>query len=156
MNENNGITKIREFAPGPGTIYVKGGNVPESEVEDYRYKLGDTDGGCRIIYEYKTRTLYDVDGNAAATLRYGETMRIKGRLCRLLTDALPCLTGDHAVTALLVCPLPDGDRLRLCMRGSAVSFVGFDAAANGGADFEILCGRGADIPKLTIRGGDTL
>lgn len=155
MNDNNGITRIREFAPGPGTIYVKRGRVPESEMEDYSFKLGDTDGGCRITYEYKTRTLYDVEGNAAATLRYGELMRIKGRLCRILGDALPCLTGDDKITFLLVCPLPGGDSFRVCFSGGIVSFAGFDAADKGGVDFEITCGKGAESPTFKISGGES-
>ena len=154
MNDNNGITRIREFAPGPGTIYVKRGRCPESMLEDYRFKLGDTDGGCRLTYEYKTRTLYDVEGNAAASLRYGEIMRIKGRLCRILADALPCLTAEDTLTVLLVCPLPEGDSFRVCFSGT-VTYAGFDASADGGADFEITCGKGAERPTFKISGVDT-
>lgn len=152
MINTNDNTETKEFALGPATLYIAGGRVSESELESSVHKAGDTDGGLQLKYESKLRELYDVEGNPAGTLRYGERLRLRGRLCRITPAAMTCFSRKGAVSVLIVCPLPDGDQLRLHIKGGIPTDTLFDASFGGGVSFEILFGRGAEHPTLRLAG----
>lgn len=141
-----------EFALGPGRVYIAGGRVDEEEMSARGVCAGVTEGGCALVYSYRTKELLSVDGEAAGMLRFGETVTVKGRLCRIGARAMELITGG-TVSVLLECPLPDGDVFTVYLRGGIPTGVKFTAAAGGGLDFELTCGRGLSHPRLRMKGG---
>lgn len=158
--------KISEFSLGAGVMYICRGNVPEAEMERYSRKAGDTEKGLSLTYEYKTRELYDVEGNSAGILRYGERLTVKGKLCRIIADSFKAMMSKDAVyggtselTVLLVCPLPEDESFRLYLRGAVPTGMTFAVADGGGLDFELVCGKGVKHPVFCLKdesatGGD--
>lgn len=151
--------RIEEFTLGPGVIYIGNGNMGEKALEKYEYKLGDTDNGCVLEYEYKVRELFDMEGNIVGILRYGEKMHIRGRLCRVMSDSLNAVSDESSVfggtsrlAVLFVCPLPDGESLRLFVKGVIPKHFSFSAGNRGGLEFEFICGKGTKYPKFCLKG----
>lgn len=151
--------RIEEFTLGPGVLYIGNKDMREDELEAYEYKFGDTDNGCTLEYEYKVRELFDIEGNAAAILRYGEMMRIRGKLCRVLSDSLRLVCdggrvfgGTSGLAVLLVCPLPDGEALRLYAKGVIPKSLSFGAKMGGGLEFEFVYGKGTKYPRFCLKG----
>ena len=150
MTYTNENTETKEFATGPAALYMAGGRIPEAVLESPEYAAGTTDGGLRLSYSSKTRELYDVEGNSAGTLRYGESLKINGKLCRLTAAAVNCFAEKRSLSVLVVCPLPDGDQLRLYLKGGLASSTTLDASLGGTTSFEIIFGRGVEHPTLRM------
>ena len=150
----------KEFSLGPGSLYIAGGRTSERDLELSGIKAGDTDGGCVIKYEYKTKEICDIGGVTAAILRYGEKVKVSGRLLRISSAALPLLMSDGGeegcgvLSALFICPLPDGDYFRMYLSGGALTGCTFKSSAGGGLDFEITCGNGLSKPEFVYSGAD--
>ena len=148
----------KEFYLGPGSLYIAEGRTSERELELSGIKAGDTDGGCVIKYEYKTKELCDIGGDTAAILRYGEKVKVSGRLVRISSAALPLLMsgggeeGCGVLSALFICPLPDGDFFRVYLNGGTSTGYTFKSVAGGGLDFELICGRGCSKPEFVYSG----
>ena len=151
MNEKS-VNK--EFSLGPGSLYIAKGKTSERELELSGIKAGDTDGGCVIKYEYKTKELCDIGGDTAAILRYGEKVKVSGRLLRISSSALPLLMsgggeeGSGVLSALFICSLPDGDFFRMYLSGGTSTGYTFKSVAGGGLDFELACGKGCSKPEF--------
>lgn len=152
------ICEIKEFSLGAGEIYVAPGTVSEGELYDDRRRAGYTDGGCILTYEYKTKELFDTEGNLSATLKFGEKLTVKGTLRRIAESALPVIiTGDShlggrgRLSVLLVCPLPDGQMFKLYVRGGVPVGTVFNVKEGGGAEFSFTCGKGFENPEFTVK-----
>ena len=152
---NTEVIHIDEFTLGPGEIYVRPGKVPQEQMEEYMYKAGDLMDGCNLKYEYSVRDLYDVDGNIAGTLRYGEKLRLRGKLCCILKDALATLTGGGGtkMSVLVVCPVSDTEALRIFLEGAAVTALNIGMSDLSTVEFEIRGGRGESRPVFRLTGG---
>jgi len=148
-------TTTEEFAIGPGEIYLASGDVSEDVLEDPRYKAGDVENGCILRYEYKLRELFDVEGNAVKLLRFGETLRFRGKLCRVKDSAFRSITagGSAGLTVLIICPVADGENLRFLMRGVVTTAAGVKMGHGGSVDFEMCGGSGEGRPRFTLTGG---
>ena len=152
MNGEKSFTD--EFSIGPCEIYVAGGRRTAEEMEDVRYRAGDMLGGCELRYEYKQRELYDVDGNIAGTLRYGEKARLKGKLCSISREAFGLLgKARGGVSVLVVCPLDEEEVLRFHMHGAVTSGLSLKLCDVGSAEFELCFGRGVARPGFAFTGG---
>lgn len=151
MTNNN--TTTEEFAIGAGEIYIASGNVAGDELESPRYKAGDVENGCILRYEYKLRELYDVEGNPVKLLRFGETIRFRGKLCRVTQSALRSITDGGKLSVLISCPAAEGENLRFLMHGVTVSACAVNMGHSGSLDFEMCGGAGERRPRFTITGG---
>ena len=151
----NEVIHIDEFTLGPGEIYIRPGRVPQDEMEDYMYKAGDLMGGCNLKYEYSVRDLYDVNGEIAGTLRYGEKLSLTGKLCCILKDALATLTRKRGsrMSVLVVSPVSETEALRIFMEGAVVTALDFGMSDLSTVEFEIRCGRGESRPAFRLGGG---
>ena len=148
------VVKIDEFVLGPGEIYIRPGKVPQDEMEKYMYKAGDLMGGCSLKYEYSIRELYDVNGDIAGTLRYGEKLKLKGKLCCILGKAFDSLVkgGAAHLSVLVVSPVAGGEALRIFMEGAVVTALDMGMSDLSEISFEIRCGRGETKPVFEIGG----
>ena len=152
--------EVKEFSLGTATLYAAEGVVPERELESTDHCIGEARDGCRLSYECKTRELYDLEGNVAATLRFDERARLAGKLTRVFADAMPVLfpgmvkNGSRSTASMLVvCPIPGGDALRVYLRGGVSLGNAFDFKEGGRAEFELVFGKDAGRPRLVLRGG---
>ena len=155
-------SEVKKFALGPGSLYAAAGRVPEDELEDERYLAGVARDACTLRYEYKTKDLFDTDGNVAATLRFGEKVRVVGEIDRIVPDALPVILGKAGgsgmtLSLLLMCPLPDGDVFRIYLNGGTGTGVGFEMKEGGRVKFDLLFGGEVPVPRFCIAdGGEAL
>ncbi len=152
--------EVKEFALGTAVLYAAPGIVPERELEDMDYRIGEARDGCRLTYECKTKELFDIDGNAAATLRFDEKAKFRGKLTRIFASGMPVLfsglmkrSGRGTVSMLIKCPLPDGEHLRFYMVGGVMLGASFDMKEGGCAEFEMIFGKDAGMPRLILKGG---
>ena len=131
------------YALDAGKLYVASGSVSEENMRAEQYFAGDTDGGCRVKYTAKVKDIVNDAGEIVDRVRYGETMSVSGKLKKMRLTSLAALCGcrlitaqrSHKlspgsqgmrgkkgiVTALIVCPLPDGGEFTTYLRGSASS-----------------------------------
>ncbi len=152
------IITLREFSLGPGEVYMAPGRVSAGELYDITKKAGDTEGGCVLKYEYRTKELYDVRGNLATTLKFGEKLTVTGRLKRITENTLPMIiSGDRSmggrgqVSVLLLCPLPDGECFRLYVRGGVTDGAVFNVKEGGCVEFSLTCGKELADPEFCMR-----
>lgn len=155
MSEN---TILKEYSLGPGEVYMAPGKVDEGELYHIANKIGDTEGGCVLRYEYKLKELYDVWGDLVTALRFGEKVTVEGRLRRIFGSALPTIiSGDRSsggrgvVSVLLVCPLPRGECFRLYARGGMPNGATFLLREGGGIEFSITCGKDLSDPRFCMK-----
>lgn len=134
------------FGLGAGRLYVAPASTPEAEMHSLNYYAGPTKGGVQLSYAAKIHEITDYAGVLVRSIRYGERVRLSGRMARLYPRVLAAasgsrLTGDElfpgALTAagrsarvrvLLVCPLPaeaGGGEMRFSMIASAASGFSF-------------------------------
>lgn len=150
-------SEVRGFALGPGKIFAAEGKIAEDVLESKKYLVGEARDTCTLRYEYKTKELYDTDGNVAATLRFGEKVRVSGNLDRMIPDALPVILGKAggkgALSVLLVCPLPGGEAFRLYLNGGVGSSAGFEVKEGGRVKFDLLFGGEVSMPKFCLMNG---
>lgn len=131
------------YALDAGTLYIASGNVSEATLRQTKYYAGETDGGCRVKYTAKVRELANDSGEIVDTVRYGERMTVSGKLKKMKLTSLAALCGCRSqfetkshklepgtsgmrgkkgiVSALIVCPLPDGGEFTTYVKGSASS-----------------------------------
>lgn len=158
------------YGVGDGKLYIATGRLTEAQLRREKYLAGESEGGCRLTYSARSFPIKDIHGKVVTTLRYGEKTVISGRLRRLDVGVLAALTGctversdyrdtlclgdggneRREVSALLVCPLPDGDELAVMIHGAAISGIDMrlDVNRDSSASFEIIsCG---DDSRLSI------
>lgn len=152
-------TIFREFSLGPGEIFIAPGKVSAEKLFDAANKAGDTEGGCVLKYEYKSKELYDVWGNLASTLRFGEKVSVTGKLRRIGAAALSALIsgdgksgGRGQVSVMVLCPLPDGEYFRLYLRGAVPDRAVFTVKEGGTAEFAFSCGMDLSEPEFSVNG----
>ena len=164
------------YALDAGKLFIAAGNISEDNMRQERYYAGDTDGGCRVKYTAKVRDITNDAGEVVDRVRYGETMTVSGRMKKIRLTSLAALCGCRSqfgtrshkldagasgmrgkkgiVSALIVCPLPDGGEFTTYIKGSASS--GADLMLtnerSSGISFEItsLADSGA-CGSLTVR-----
>ena len=167
---NNNTSYKSAYGVGDGKLYIASGRLTEKQLRREEYLAGESEGGCRLVYSAKSFPIKDIHGKVVTVLRYGEKTVISGRLRRLDVGVLAALTGcpversDYSdtlclggggserreVSALLVCPLPDGDEFSVMTHGAAVSGIDMrlDVSRDSAAAFEIVsCG---DDSRLSI------
>lgn len=146
----------KTFALGPGTLYVLPGSADKRSLETRGICVGDTDDGCVFEYNYKVKNLYDVDGRACASIKYGTVVHVTGKLVRIAPEALEVLMTDArarggALSMLLVCKLPNDEEFTLFARGGAGSASKLALKAGGGLEFDFVCGEDCVAPSLKLR-----
>lgn len=130
------------FGLGPGRLYIAPVSVPESEVFSVPWYAGPTKDGVTLSYSAKIHEITDYYGALARSIRYGERVRVEGRLSRIYPSAVcravgaPFSAGTIAFGAVsdagrlaqvrvgLLCALPEacgGGEMRFLMRASASS-----------------------------------
>lgn len=82
------------FGLGPGRLYIAPLSVPEAEARSLRYYVGPTKGGVHLAYSAKIHEITDYTGRLIRQLRYGERIRLSGRMARLYPAALRAVTGS--------------------------------------------------------------
>jgi hypothetical protein len=164
-------SSISAYGVGDGKLYIGAGRLTEEELRREEYLAGESEGGCRLTYTAKSFPIRDINGSVVTVLRYGEKTVVSGRLRRIDVSVLSALTGcgcekengretlclgtgsdrRREVSALLVCPLPDGEELVIIARGTAVSGIDMrlDTDRDSAVGFELVsCGDGS---YLTIK-----
>lgn len=147
-------TYVRTFALGPGTLYVLPGRASRDALRESGVRAGDTERGCVLKYDYKQKELCSIDGEVAATLKYGGKASVTGKIVRILPEALETLMfGDRnsggEVSMLLVCKLPDNGEFSLYARGGTGS-PRLLLRDGGGLEFEFVCGENFVMPELKL------
>lgn len=160
-NDNTStMSTMSAYGVGDGKLYIAAGRLTEDELRCEEYLAGESEGGCRLTYSAKSFPVKDIHGKVVTVLRYGEKTVISGRLRRLDVRVLAALTGcpvettdyrntlclggggdeRREVSALLVCPLPDGDEFAVMTHGAAISGIDMrlDINRDSAASFEII------------------
>ncbi len=97
------------FALGAGRLYIAPENVSEAEARSMKWYAGATKGGVQMTYFNRVHEITAWDGAVIRSVRYGERVRVEGRLLRLYPRVLSAATGS---------PL-DGSAVYLGGRGAA-------------------------------------
>ena len=135
----------------------RAGKIPEDLLEREENLVGEAKDSCTLRYEYKTKELLDVEGKVAATVRFGERVRVSGILERVIPKMIPAVLGRGAgaLSVLLVCPLPGGEDFRLYVNGGIGDGARFDLKEGGRVHFDLLFGGDVPMPEFGFRkGGD--
>lgn len=103
------------FGLGAGRLYIAPLSVSEEEARSLKWYAGPTKGGVTLAYRAKTHDITAWDGSLARSVRYGERIRLTGRLARLYPRVLATATGSPAAAdaVLLGGRLPQGRHPRL-------------------------------------------
>lgn len=130
------------FGLGAGRLYISPLSVSEEETRSERWLAGPTKGGVTLAYSVKNHDITGWDGSLVRRIRYGERIRLTGRLSRLYPRILAAVTGSPAdekgvllggrlpggrhtrLRILLVCDLPSevgGGELVFSFRATAAS-----------------------------------
>lgn len=98
------------FALGAGRLYLAPASVSEAEARSLPYYAGSTKGGVTLAYSARVHEITDYFGALVRSLRYGERIRVEGRLARLYPAALARATGSRFENGVLTpgAPLPEG------------------------------------------------
>ncbi len=90
------------FGLGAGRLYIAPATVSEAEATALTYYAGPTKGGVTLAYTAKTHEILGWGGEVVRSIRYGERLRLTGKLSRLYPRVLAAATGgtlrDGAVT----------------------------------------------------------
>lgn len=130
------------FGLGPGRLYIAPVSVPEEEVFTIPWYAGPTKDGVTLSYCAKVHEITDYFGTLVRSVRYGERIRLEGKLSRIYPGAIcravgapvgegviplgaVCGAGRCAqVRVGILCTLPEGaggGEMRFLMRASAAS-----------------------------------
>lgn len=130
------------YALGAGRLYIAPWGTPDDEVRSLKWYAGATKGGVTLAYTAKTHEIYGWGGELVRTVRYGEKIRLSGKLARLYPRVIAAATGSplnsaeillggktdegrHArVRVVLVSEIPErtgGGEVVFSMRASASS-----------------------------------
>lgn len=103
------------FGLGAGRLYISPLSVSEEESRSKLWYAGPTKGGVTLAYSVKNHDITGWDGSLVRRIRYGERIRLTGRLSRLNPRVLSVVTGSPAGEGgvLLGGRLPGGRHTRL-------------------------------------------
>lgn len=103
------------FGLGAGRLYIAPLSVSEEEARSLKWYAGPTKGGVTLAYTAKTHDVTGWDGSLSRSIRYGERIRLTGKLSRLYPRVLAAATGSPsgADAVLLGGRLPEGRHPRL-------------------------------------------
>ncbi len=105
------------FGLGAGHLYIAPLSVSEAEVRSEKWCAGPTKGGVTLAYAAKNHDITGWDGSLVRSIRYGERLRLTGKLSRLYPRMLSALTGSPVSAAgtavFLGGRLPEGRHSRL-------------------------------------------
>lgn len=144
------------FGLGPGRLYIAPAEVSEMDACSLAYYAGPTADGVKLAYSVKVHEIVDYYGALVRSLRFGERVRVEGRLTRLHPKVIARLIGSEEdafalrfggaplrgkltrVRVVLVCTLPaeaGGGEMRFSMTATAASSA--ILALSGGRDSSI-------------------
>lgn len=130
------------FGLGPGRLYIAPVSIPEEELFTMPWYAGPTKDGVTLSYCAKVHEITDYFGTLVRSVRYGERIRLEGKLSRIYPGAIcravgaPFYGGEIPLGALsdagrcaqvrvgILCTLPEGaggGDMRFVMRASASS-----------------------------------
>lgn len=84
----------RYFALGPGRLYIAPASTTEAESRSMKWYAGATKGGVQITYSARMHEITAWDGAVIRTVRFGERLRVDGRILRLYPRVLAAATGS--------------------------------------------------------------
>ncbi len=82
------------FALGAGRLYIAPWGTADTEIRSLKWYAGQTKGGVTLAYAAKTHEIYGWGGELLRTVRYGERIRLTGRLARLYPRVIAAATGS--------------------------------------------------------------
>jgi len=150
------VNEEKLYGLGPGRLYIAPAEVSEKEACTLSYYAGPTKDGVKLAYSVKIHEIVDYYGALVRSLRYGERVRVEGRLTRLHPKVIARLLGSPEdayairfggtpargkltrVRVVLVCALPaeaGGGEMRFSMLATASSEA--ILALSGGRDSAI-------------------
>lgn len=97
------------FALGAGRLFIAPESVSEEASRSMKWYAGSTKGGVQLTYSNRVHEITAWDGSVIRSVRYGECIRVEGRLLRLYPRVLAVATGS---------PM-DGSTVYLGARGGA-------------------------------------
>lgn len=130
------------FGLGPARLYIAPMGVTEEALFSMPWYAGPTKDGVTLTYTAKVHEIRDYFGNLVRSIRYGERIRLDGRLSRLYPAAICRAVGAPVGASViplgavsdagrgmqvrvgLSCALPadcGGGEMRFTMRASAAS-----------------------------------
>jgi hypothetical protein len=81
------------FGLGAGRLYIAPATVSEADATSLTYYAGPTKGGVTLSYTAKTHDILGWGGEVVRTIRYGDRLKLTGRLSRLYPRVLAAATS---------------------------------------------------------------
>jgi len=101
---------------GAGRLYLAPASLTEEAARDARYYAGPTRSGLTLTWSARVHEITDYWGRLVRAVRFGERIRLEGRLTRLSPTVLSGMTGIRGgvrvraprtrMRVVLVCALP--------------------------------------------------
>ncbi len=78
---------------GAGRLYLAPASVTEEQAQDSRYFAGPTRGGVTLVWSARIHEITAYTGRLVRAIRFGERVRLEGRLARLSPVLFSYMTG---------------------------------------------------------------